>query len=211
VRFDGLDQFSRLRVRMDGCLTGSQLAKDRAAEALTKVMIPEALDYPHERRGHRTADDGDRHRLRRIRPGDSRFPRDHLAAHPEPGRHAGDRESIHARHAVAGDVLRARRRHRLHGFRRGDASRGIRTSLPDSKLAEIPMATPVAAEKVVYLLDPVGASRRSAAMRAADALVRATHFAREHSIELPYSPPFLESTEGGSSRSASFCSMSAMS
>jgi hypothetical protein len=46
VRFDGLDQFSRMRVRMDGCLTGSQLAKDRAAEALTKVMIPEALDYP---------------------------------------------------------------------------------------------------------------------------------------------------------------------
>jgi hypothetical protein len=46
VRFDGLDQFARLRVRMDGCLTGSQLAKDRAAEALTKVMIPEALDYP---------------------------------------------------------------------------------------------------------------------------------------------------------------------
>jgi hypothetical protein len=46
VSFHGLDQFSRLRVRMDGCLTGSQLAKDRAAESLTKVMIPEALDYP---------------------------------------------------------------------------------------------------------------------------------------------------------------------
>jgi alkylation response protein AidB-like acyl-CoA dehydrogenase len=46
ARFDGLDQFIRLRVRMDGCLTGSQLAKDRAAAALTKVMIPEALDYP---------------------------------------------------------------------------------------------------------------------------------------------------------------------
>jgi alkylation response protein AidB-like acyl-CoA dehydrogenase len=46
VRFDGLDQFSRMRVRLDGCLTGSQLAKDRAADALTKVMIPEALDYP---------------------------------------------------------------------------------------------------------------------------------------------------------------------
>jgi alkylation response protein AidB-like acyl-CoA dehydrogenase len=46
ARFDGLDQFSRLRVRMDGCLTGSQLAKDRAAHALTHVMIPEALDYP---------------------------------------------------------------------------------------------------------------------------------------------------------------------
>jgi len=46
VRFEGLDQFARLRVRMDGCLTGSQLAKDRAADALTRVMIPEALDYP---------------------------------------------------------------------------------------------------------------------------------------------------------------------
>lgn len=46
VSFHGLEEFARLRVRVDGCLTGSQLAKDRAAEALTKVMIPEALDYP---------------------------------------------------------------------------------------------------------------------------------------------------------------------
>jgi alkylation response protein AidB-like acyl-CoA dehydrogenase len=46
VRLEGLDQFGRLRMRMDGCLTGSQLAKDRAAEALTKVMIPEAASYP---------------------------------------------------------------------------------------------------------------------------------------------------------------------
>jgi alkylation response protein AidB-like acyl-CoA dehydrogenase len=46
VRFDGLEEFVRLRVKMDGCLTGARLAKDRAAEALTRVMIPEALDYP---------------------------------------------------------------------------------------------------------------------------------------------------------------------
>jgi hypothetical protein len=46
LRFEGLEAFTRLRVRMDGCLTGSRLAKDRAAEQLTKVMIPEALDYP---------------------------------------------------------------------------------------------------------------------------------------------------------------------
>ena len=64
-------------------------------------------------------------------------------------------------------------------------ARGIRAALPDAKLAEIPMATPVAAEKVVYLLDPVGASRRSAAMRAVDALVHTTHFDREYAIELP--------------------------
>jgi len=42
----GLEPFQRLRTKMDGCLTGSGLAKDRAAEALTKVMIPAALDYP---------------------------------------------------------------------------------------------------------------------------------------------------------------------
>ena len=42
----GLEAFQRLRTKLDGCLTGAQLAKDRAAEAIAKVMIPEALDYP---------------------------------------------------------------------------------------------------------------------------------------------------------------------
>jgi len=46
VSFKGYETFIRLRVKLDGCLTGARLAKDRAAEALTKVMIPEALDYP---------------------------------------------------------------------------------------------------------------------------------------------------------------------
>ena len=46
VSFVGLEAFVRLRAKLDGCLTGVRLAKDRAAEALTKVMIPEALDYP---------------------------------------------------------------------------------------------------------------------------------------------------------------------
>jgi alkylation response protein AidB-like acyl-CoA dehydrogenase len=46
VCFDGMESFVRLRLKLDGCLTGVRLAKDRAAEALTKVMIPEALDYP---------------------------------------------------------------------------------------------------------------------------------------------------------------------
>lgn len=42
----GLEDFTRMRMKLDGCLTGARLAKDRAAQALTKVMIPEALDYP---------------------------------------------------------------------------------------------------------------------------------------------------------------------
>ncbi|UCF36431.1 MAG: acyl-CoA/acyl-ACP dehydrogenase [Acidobacteriota bacterium] len=46
VRFDGYEEFARLRAKLDGCLTGSRLAKDRAAAALVDVMIPEALDYP---------------------------------------------------------------------------------------------------------------------------------------------------------------------
>ena len=43
---NGLEAFVRLRSKLDTCLTGARLAKDRAAEALAQVMIPEALDYP---------------------------------------------------------------------------------------------------------------------------------------------------------------------
>ncbi|MBN1478537.1 acyl-CoA/acyl-ACP dehydrogenase [Candidatus Sumerlaeota bacterium] len=46
VRFTGLEEFQRIRLKMDGCLTGARLAKDRAARAAARVMIPEALDYP---------------------------------------------------------------------------------------------------------------------------------------------------------------------
>jgi hypothetical protein len=46
VSFHGYAEFQALRTKMDGCITGSQLAKDRAAESLIAVMIPAALDYP---------------------------------------------------------------------------------------------------------------------------------------------------------------------
>lgn len=38
--------FLTLHTKLDSCLTGTRLAKDRAAEAISKIMIPEALDYP---------------------------------------------------------------------------------------------------------------------------------------------------------------------
>ena len=41
-----LAPFAQLRLKVDACLAGSRLAKDRAADALAQVMIPEALDYP---------------------------------------------------------------------------------------------------------------------------------------------------------------------
>ncbi len=46
VRFGGYETYQRLRARLDGCLAGARLAKDRAALALAQVTIPEALDYP---------------------------------------------------------------------------------------------------------------------------------------------------------------------
>jgi alkylation response protein AidB-like acyl-CoA dehydrogenase len=44
--FHGMEAFVELRAQVDGCLTGARLSKDRAAQALTAVTIPEALDYP---------------------------------------------------------------------------------------------------------------------------------------------------------------------
>ena len=38
--------FAALRAKLDESLAGTSLAKDRAAKALTTIMIPEALDYP---------------------------------------------------------------------------------------------------------------------------------------------------------------------
>jgi alkylation response protein AidB-like acyl-CoA dehydrogenase len=42
----GAGAFQRLQNKLATCLSGSRLAKDRAADTLSKVMIPEALDYP---------------------------------------------------------------------------------------------------------------------------------------------------------------------
>ena len=52
-------------------------------------------------------------------------------------------------------------------------ARSIRQTFPDLDPSQIPMCAPVKHEKVLYLLDPVGASRRSPTLRTADALLRA--------------------------------------
>ena len=46
IVFEGQDEFLKLRQATEQSLYGVRLAKDRAAGALTQVMIPEALDYP---------------------------------------------------------------------------------------------------------------------------------------------------------------------
>lgn len=75
-------------------------------------------------------------------------------------------------------------------------ARGIRAALPDLDPAQIPMAASVVTEKVAYLLDPHGASRRSAALRAADASLNLAGQARDFAYELPYIPPFLHKQGG---------------
>jgi alkylation response protein AidB-like acyl-CoA dehydrogenase len=42
----GAEGFLQLQNKLSRCLSGSRLAKDRAAETVSTVMIPEALDYP---------------------------------------------------------------------------------------------------------------------------------------------------------------------
>lgn len=75
-------------------------------------------------------------------------------------------------------------------------ARGIRATFPDLNPAEIPMAAAVRHEKLVYLLDPIGASRRSFPLRAADRLLRMLRLPRHAAWELPFTPAFLRKDGG---------------
>ncbi len=78
-------------------------------------------------------------------------------------------------------------------------ARAIRQSFPDLDPAQIPLATPVTHETVVYLLDPVGVSRRSPLLRAADRCIRGLRGLlpfEDEALRLPYIPPFLRKDGG---------------
>ncbi len=78
-------------------------------------------------------------------------------------------------------------------------ARGIRGSFPDVDLTQIPMSAAVKKEKLVYLLDPTGASRRSFSFQAADRVLRSLGFLfslKHDAFELPYTPPFLKKHDG---------------
>ena len=53
-------------------------------------------------------------------------------------------------------------------------ARALRATFPDLDKAQIPMAAMVGEEKVIYLLDPHGTSRRSVTLRVVDKLLRAS-------------------------------------
>ena len=78
-------------------------------------------------------------------------------------------------------------------------ARGIRGTFPDLDPSQIPMCAPVKHEKVLYLLDPIGASRRSATLRTVDTLICALQKllpVESGAIELPYIPPYLQKHGG---------------
>jgi len=79
------------------------------------------------------------------------------------------------------------------------AARGIRGSFPDLNPAHIAMAAPVTSERILYLLDPIGASSRSLSLRIADRVLRAlkgTLGVRNDAYELPWAPQFLHKAGG---------------
>ncbi len=74
-------------------------------------------------------------------------------------------------------------------------AKGIKASFTAEELSRIPMAHPVKHEEVYYLLDPVGASRRSRLLRIVDAALRIVGvilpWFKDHSFRLPFIPPFM--------------------
>jgi electron-transferring-flavoprotein dehydrogenase len=78
-------------------------------------------------------------------------------------------------------------------------ARGLRAGFPGFDPAQIPMSSPVKDEKVVWLFDPVGASRRSGALRAAELALKATGLVTggaPDAVELPWIPDFLNKHDG---------------
>ena len=78
-------------------------------------------------------------------------------------------------------------------------ARGIRQSFPDLDPAQIPLAAPVRHEVVLYLLDPIGASRRSPLLRIGDRAIwglRGILPVEDDALPLPYIPPFLRKDGG---------------
>lgn len=74
-------------------------------------------------------------------------------------------------------------------------AKGIKASFTAEELAQIPMTHPVKHEEVYYLLDPVGASRRSWLMKLADFFLRLFKIIlpwfKNEAFRLPFIPPFM--------------------
>jgi electron-transferring-flavoprotein dehydrogenase len=79
-------------------------------------------------------------------------------------------------------------------------ARAIRQSFPDLKPADIPLCTKVTEEKLVYLLDPVGASRRPLLLKLKDKAIKALGARlpgyKDMAVEAPFIPGFMHKLGG---------------
>jgi len=77
-------------------------------------------------------------------------------------------------------------------------ARGIRASFPELNPADIPLTAKVKDESLVYLLDPIRASKRSNPVKLLDGLLRAagTLIVDQHAVKLPFVPGFLNKHDG---------------
>lgn len=78
-------------------------------------------------------------------------------------------------------------------------ARGIRSTFPGLKADDIPLGAEIREERVLYLLDPVGASRRPFGLRLADAALRVLGplaGVRDYAFPLPWIPGFLHKRGG---------------
>jgi electron-transferring-flavoprotein dehydrogenase len=78
-------------------------------------------------------------------------------------------------------------------------ARGIKASFPDLEPSEIPMTHAVTRERLVYLKDPVGASRRTAGVKSLDAALAGLKLlgkSKHRAVELPYIPEFMSKEDG---------------
>lgn len=77
--------------------------------------------------------------------------------------------------------------------------KSIRETFSNLNLSEIPMATVVKEEKVFYLLDPIGASKRSILLKIADKLINVFKWMlpyKNYALQLPFIPPFMKKEDG---------------
>ncbi|MGC9224078.1 MAG: hypothetical protein ACP5E2_09145 [Terracidiphilus sp.] len=77
-------------------------------------------------------------------------------------------------------------------------AQGIRASFPALDPAQIPMAAEVKQERIFYLLDPIGASKRSALLRFGDFFLGlgGGRWVKDDAFELPWAPAFLHKHGG---------------
>lgn len=77
-------------------------------------------------------------------------------------------------------------------------AQGIRATFPALDATQIPMAAEVKQERLFYLLDPIGASRRSRVLRTADFFLRLAGriCVKDDAFELPWTPAFLHKRGG---------------